>query len=264
MEETLTYSPLVSGWPSKMSFIPDWMLGMNNYFYTWKGGNLYRHNVNETRNNFYGTQYNSTIQTVLNDDVLTNKLFKTLAIQGDSGWTAEIETDIQTGATINEDWFVLKEGVWFGYIRNSNDVPATTEELKLRSVNGIARSTSFSGVSTALQVNFQTTPTIIQIPSSISVGDYIYFAVPPFTTPQYAGVITNIVRDFPNGENYLVINTTGGSMPTNQTDFWMAVKNGQAESAGLVGHLCIITLENSSEDKVELFAVQSDVSKSFP
>jgi len=53
MEYTLTYSDSAAGWPSFYSFIPDWMIGMNNYFYTFKGGNLYRHNVNTNRNTFY-------------------------------------------------------------------------------------------------------------------------------------------------------------------------------------------------------------------
>ena len=72
---TLSYSESAQGWPSFYSFIPDYMLGMNNYFYTFKGGNLYRHNVNETRNNFYGTQYNSKIQSVFNVSPLENKIF---------------------------------------------------------------------------------------------------------------------------------------------------------------------------------------------
>ena len=54
---TLTYSQSSKGFPSFYSFYPDWMIGMNNYFYSFKGGNLYRHNVNETRNNYYGVQY---------------------------------------------------------------------------------------------------------------------------------------------------------------------------------------------------------------
>jgi hypothetical protein len=54
---TLTYSEGVEGWASFYSFLPDWMIGMNNYFYTFKGGNLYRHNVNNTRNNFYGVPF---------------------------------------------------------------------------------------------------------------------------------------------------------------------------------------------------------------
>jgi len=31
---TLTYDEGVQGWPSFYTFYPDWMIGMNNYFYT--------------------------------------------------------------------------------------------------------------------------------------------------------------------------------------------------------------------------------------
>ena len=63
-EVTLTYSPSSKGWPSFYSFIPEYVQGMNNYLYTFKNGQLYRHNTNETRNNFYGQQFNTTIKCV--------------------------------------------------------------------------------------------------------------------------------------------------------------------------------------------------------
>ena len=68
---TLSYAEDVKGWPSFYSFFPDYMVGMNGFFYTFgptinsdgtvSGGCLYRHNVNETRNNYYGVQYNSRV-----------------------------------------------------------------------------------------------------------------------------------------------------------------------------------------------------------
>ena len=79
---TLTYSPPAEGWPSFYSFEPEWIQGMNQYLYTFSGGNIFRHNTNEVRNNFYGTQFNSTIQSVFNDEPIVNKIFKTLAIEG--------------------------------------------------------------------------------------------------------------------------------------------------------------------------------------
>ena len=50
---TVTYSESVKGWPSFYSYFPDFILGMNQYLYTFKGGNLYRHNNNERLNNYY-------------------------------------------------------------------------------------------------------------------------------------------------------------------------------------------------------------------
>ena len=121
---TLTYDNGVQGFPSFYSYNPDWMIGMNNYFYTFKSGNIWRHNTNETRNNFYGVQYNSRIISVINDKPLENKLFKTINIEGDDTWDATLQTDIQTTGFINAEWFEKKEGSYFAFVRNSGETPA--------------------------------------------------------------------------------------------------------------------------------------------
>ena len=58
------------------SYIPEMMVGMNSYFYTFKNGELYRHNSNENRNTFYGSFTPTSITSVFNPDVLTVKNFK--------------------------------------------------------------------------------------------------------------------------------------------------------------------------------------------
>ena len=103
---TLTYSEGVAGWVSFYSFYPDWIIGMNNYLYTFKGGNLYRHNVNASRNTFYqpwwtqsgnpaGAFRPTKVQSVFNNAVLENKLFKTINLEGDAAWSAQLITDLQ-------------------------------------------------------------------------------------------------------------------------------------------------------------------------
>jgi hypothetical protein len=264
MEYTLTYSESVQGWVSFYSFIPDWMIGMNNYFYSFKGGNLYRHNTNATRNNFYGVQYNSLIKSVFNDAVLENKLFKTVSIQGDATWDALLVTDIQDTGVAERDWYEKKEQVYFSFIRNEGSTPALPSEYALRSLGGIGRSTSVSiGVGTA-RINF---PLGVSLGSIMSIGDYFYFAVgPSYNTPLYAGRITNIVQGYTVTQNYIDINTTvpGVTAIVGQTPYFLYMKNSIAESHGVLGHYCVFTLENSNTDKVELFQFQSEVMKSYP
>lgn len=43
---TLTHSQDVQGWASFYSYYPDFIMGMNQYLYTFKGGDMYRHNTN--------------------------------------------------------------------------------------------------------------------------------------------------------------------------------------------------------------------------
>jgi hypothetical protein len=261
---TLTYSKGVDGWVSFYSFLPDWMIGMNNYFYTFKGGNLFRHNVNNTRNNFYGVQYNSTLTSVFNDSPLENKLFKTLNLEGDDAWEATMQTDIQTTGFINRSWFEKKEGAYFAFVRNSGTTPAATSEYPLRSLNGIGRSLSIIGPTASTQVNFSISP-LVSIGSIVSIGDTLYYALPPtYSTPVLFGVITDIQVNYPQGENRLVVNATSGSVPPVQTPYMLYIKNSVAESHGVLGHYCLFTLENPNPNKIELFAVQSDVMKSYP
>lgn len=266
MENTLTYSEGVQGWPSFYSFNPDYMIGMNNYFYTFKGGNLYRHNVNETRNNYYGEQFTSTIQTIFNDIPTESKLFRTLAIVGDAGWAAEVTTDLQDNAYIEEAWFEKKEASWFAYLRSTQTVPATSGEYPLRSVTGIGISSDVDGSTpSATLIDFSITP-LISIGSILSVGDMLYYSLPPYDTPLLAGQVTNIQQDYRNGLNRITVDCTitGGTVPTSTTAFMMFIKNSIAESLGITGHYAVVSLENTSTEKVELFVLESQLQKSFP
>jgi hypothetical protein len=264
---TLTYSEASQGWPSFYSYNPDWMIGMNNYFYTFKGGNLYRHNVNNIRNNFYGVQYTSRLVSVMNTSPLESKLFKTLNLEGDSAWDALMTTDLQFSGFIQRGWFERKEAAWFAFVRNSGTTPATPAEYPLRSVNGIGRSTLITGTAPVLEINFAIGSSPIDIGSIISIGDIVYFSLPPsFSTPVLCGQVTNIIVNYVAGNNKLIVNTTiaGGSMPLIQNPYIFYIKNSVAESHGVLGHYCLFTLENPSTSKVELFAVQSEVMKSYP
>lgn len=265
---TLSYSNSVQGWPSFYSFQPDWMIGMNNYLYTFKGGNLYRHNTNEKRNTFYqdwwtrmdntaGAFTPSLVQSVFNAAPLENKLFKTITLQGDSVWDMQMYTDLQYSGFIDADWFQKKEAAYFAFLRNDS-----TGELNLRSTNGIGRSQAVVGGNV---VKFSIDP-LIAIGSIISIGDLLYYSVPPYTTPVLAGKVTVITQDYPSGLNQLTIDTTiAGTTPIPIQDaYFLYIKNSVAESHGVLGHYCVFTMENSFDSKIELFTVESDVMKSFP
>ena len=98
---TLTYSEGSGGFPSFYSFFPDYIIGMNQYLYTFKGGNLFRHNVNPAYNTFYGTAYVSQMTSVFNDQPLENKIFKTLNLESDDAWGATLTTDLQNTGEID-------------------------------------------------------------------------------------------------------------------------------------------------------------------
>jgi hypothetical protein len=201
----------------------------------------------------------SSLTAVFNQSPLENKLFKTLNLEGDSIWGATLETDIQNSGFIDAAWFEKKEQSYYAFIRNDS-----SGELFIRSTNGIGRSYQ---VSLSLDIiDFSINP-LIDIGSVISIGDYLYFALPPtYDTPVLAGEVTAINRNYPAGINQLVIDTTiSGTTPIPIQDaYYLYTKNSVAESHGVLGHYCVFKIENDSIDKVELFAVESEVMKSFP
>jgi hypothetical protein len=271
MSYTLTYSEAVKGWVSFYSFDPDWIIGMNNYLYTFKGGDIYRHNVNETRNTFYeqwwekvGTPSaaftSSRIKSVINDSPLENKLFKTIVLEGDSTWSGSLVTDLQNSGEVQSGYFERKEASFFSFIRNNS-----SGELSIRSTSGIGRSKTVTpGAST--QINFSISP-LISIGNMLSIGDSIYFSLPPiYNQIFFAGVVTNIIQNYMSDINRIVVNTTVPNTVaiTTQDPYILYTKNSIAESHGVLGHYCVFDFTNGSAGKIELFSVGSDVMKSYP
>lgn len=272
---TLTYDEGVQGFPSFYTYYPDWMIGMNNYFYTFKGGNLYRHNVNDNRNTFYtdfwtqaGTPSEafkpSTLESVFNDSPLENKLFKSINLEGDDSWAATIETDIQDSGFIDSDYFEKKEQSWYAFVRNEGlgSTPAAVPEFALRSLNGIGQSTTVVSSAGTATINFATT---VNIGSILSVDDYFYF-LSGTNEPVYAGNVTSINVDIRRGTNNVVIDTSpaGTSPIPSNIEAFLFIKNSVAESHGVLGHYAVFNLTYSENTKVELFAVESEVMKSNP
>jgi hypothetical protein len=254
------------------------MIGMNNYFYTFKGGNLYRHNVNKKRNTFYTDWWiqstldpNTTLdfspskmESVFNASPLENKLFKTLNLEGDDSWAATIETDIQDSGFIDSDYFEKKEQSWYAFVRNEGlgSTPAAVPEFALRSLNGIGQSTTVVAGAGTATINFATT---VQIGSILSVDDYFYF-LSGTNQPVYAGNVTSINVDLRRGTNNVVIDTSpaGTSPIPSNIEAFLFIKNSVAESHGVLGHYAVFNLTYSENTKVELFAVESEVMKSNP
>jgi hypothetical protein len=244
---TLSYSPSVQGWPSFYSFIPEHMIGMNSYFYSFNEGNLYRHNTNESRNNFYGVQYTSKITAVVNDAPSEVKVFKTISLESNSPWDATITSDLSSGY-IDSTWFSLKDGDYFAHIRRTDD----DDNFNLRSTQGIGQaSTVDAGVITAIEIGFG-----FNIDSIASVGDKAYQV--QGGGPAFIGDIVGI------SGSTITIDGTSGAITPSVGGYILYVKNNIAESYGASGYYMQYELENTSNNFVELFAVGTELFKSNP
>ena len=246
---TLSYSRKNQGWGTFYSYVPDFMIGMNNNFYSFKGGNLYKHDSNDTRNNFYSVQSTSKVRGVLNTDPFTTKLFKTISLDGTHSWDCTVATNMSTGY-MPESYFEKKEDVFYSYIRRvSGD-----EDLDMRSAQGLGSTTAVdSTTATAVLVTFP-----FGVDNIISVGDVAFKN--DAGTAVKLGDITGISAD----RLTITLDTTvtGGSVPA-VSDFVLYIKNSVAESYGAKGYYLDYSLENVKTENVELFSVGAIASKSF-
>jgi len=243
------------GWPSFYSYEPEFMVGMNSYFYSFSGGNLYRHNTNPNRNEYYGVAGNlapSSITSVFNPRPIKDiKLFKTMSYESNASWSCtQLATDLSAGSML-ETYFEQKEGEWFTFIRNN----AGTVNWRERSGNGIGACASVGGPPAATIVGFNSA-----VGSIISVGDIAYAGTP---VPVIAGEVLAIDNTAPDFS--ITIDTTiAGAVVPAQGDFIAYIKNSVAESHGARGYYMEFTLENDDTAAVELFSVGSSVMKSYP
>jgi hypothetical protein len=163
---TVTFSERNKGWVSFKSWAQESGCSLNDKYFTFKNAEIYQHHRNETRNNFYGIQYDSNVCFIFNDMPSAVKSFSTLSYEGSkskivfdegddeyynntavNGWYADsITTDLETGF-IPE--FKDKEGKWFNYIHGNKENTLANLDVNQFSTQGIGRPTSVSATGPA-------------------------------------------------------------------------------------------------------------------
>lgn len=136
--DTVSFSEAVNGWVTRNSFIPEAGVYLNSVYYTYKNAELWEQNSNNVdRNNFYGDQYNSFVEFIINEQPSVIKKFKTLGYEGTSGWVAKtIKTDQVQGT---ETTFKDKENKYFANLTQEAKSIKNLDQKNF-STQGIGRS----------------------------------------------------------------------------------------------------------------------------
>lgn len=237
--ETVSFSPRAKGWNTFHSFIPDWMIGMNSSLYTWKNGDLYLHYDSSEYNKYYGDYYDSTVTTIFNKEPGQAKIFKTICLESNDSWKADITTDLATGI-IEEDYFTEKEGDYFGYIRRVDG----TLDVKMLSTQGIGELASIASTVLTFSFDFET----------VGVGDDIYMVTGSVLT--LVGEVSTYTSN-----TITVVSVINAPSPV---DFIVTAKSSVAESYGPRGYYMEVKLTNTKKTSVELFSISTEVVKSSP
>ena len=231
---TWVYSDRDNGWLGRLKFNPEDMIRINNHFVSFKNGEIYLHNQEDIRNTFYGVESPSEFSFYFSQEPSTRKNFKNIEIEGSTAVAVELITDLNQGY-INQSDFEKKEGVFYAYVRNSND----EIDSSLLSCQGIGNC-NISG----LTLNFD-----FDLDSIISVGDQVRNA-----DLELVGTIVSKTA------NSLTLNAVANIV---SGDFVLCSKPQSIANNDLLGYYMKVTCRFSSNTYQEIFAINSEVSKSF-
>ena len=113
---TVSFKESVDGWTSRKSFIQESGITLNNLYYTFKGGLVWLHGANTVYNNFYGIQYDSSFNVLINEMPQVVKGFSTLNYTGTASRIFEYEGP-------NQKWYSIAEV-------NANQITPTASQIK--------------------------------------------------------------------------------------------------------------------------------------
>tara|TARA_R110002074_G_scaffold189465_6_gene355275 strand:- start:2210 stop:6154 length:3945 start_codon:yes stop_codon:yes gene_type:complete len=244
---TVGYDNAVKGYTSFYSFEPQWMGGLNNNFYTFSNGQLYKHydEDNPVRNNFYGVNYDSTVKLIVNQEPSLIKVVKNIMLEGNKSWATVIksyindETTSVTESTLTTSEYLNKEGKLHAYVRRNE----LLGDFTAKNAFGLGEIQSIASTTLTMKDT---------IHSSLSIGDSIYNA-----SASLVGVVTAI-----NKSNLSITLSSVGSLSAN--DFILGLKDGRVEGSEIRGYNFEIDLTDSTNTRTELYAVGTNLFKSNP
>jgi hypothetical protein len=242
--ESVSFKEKVDGWPTRLSYIPEFGTSLNNEYYTFNNGELYEHS-NATRNNFYGVQSESSVEMIFNDAPSSIKNFKTLAYEGSDRWTAVVNTDKQSGEVNN---WRDNEGLYFNFIKGAeatwdNATQTGTLNSKEFSVQGIGTITAVAG---GAPYEFEVGG---NVNASLSIGDTL-FIKRPVGIFKVGDVVTA-------SNNKITVNDPNNIVPA-VSEYAFFAKSNEINISGLLGYYGSVTLTNAAVTKSELFGVSSE------
>jgi hypothetical protein len=234
---TLQFDESVRGWPSFFTFKPRFTFSLANKMYSignqsGSDNKLYVHNsTNVPRGEFYGDSNKSKVTFVVNPNIDTSKVFKTINYEGSSGWEVTQYVSDITGV----DSYELDTSgnpIWINppQLRDtSNQIYSYYEGEYI--INPIQSSSTYNQP--------------VYRPNYVST----FGANNPPYNKEYAGFIRKENKYYAN----LVNNSENQTMPGE-------VIFGE-DMTGIKGYYCTVTLQNDSSTNPggakELFAVNS-------
>ena len=231
------------GFTAFYEYEPERLVGVNNRLYSMKNGQLYLHDSNETRMNFYGDQRLASITTLFNDSPNDIKHWKSINTESTNPWSIELTTPHHIGY-IDPLEFSLEEGEYYAYIRQNEGTDNESLTEGISNLQGIGEINDLLGGLVSVPM----------LPRSTSIGDAIYKSSTDGSTITQIGFISGI------GNNNISVSPVTGLAVG---DFILLGKDSRTEGESIKGYYLKVKMTNDATTDEELFAVKVEAVRSF-
>jgi len=234
---TLAYSTTKGFWLTRYSFTPEMYANVHNVFLSFNNGQVYTHNDNGTRNNFYGTQYNSQATVISRANPSSVKVYNSLGLEGNASWSAVVSNNEQT-TDITAAMYEEREGMYYTVIPRDITASSTTN-MSHKVVLGEVESISGNDVTFTTRVS--------NLP--FGLGDSVFVLASDSETDT-----SNTVSSV-KGRKVLTLSGVSGISVGNVL---MAISTDEVNGDKLRDYHARIALTNTSTGPVELYAVNAN------
>ena len=236
---TIVFHERSKTWAGFRSYTPEGYANVNYIMLSFKDGAIWKHERGDNYNIFYNDLYPSVVSAVLVPDGSTNTIFNSISTESNVPFEAEELYTNLTKTSFAKERFSKKEGIWYA------DIPRATSTTKGSNTNVYG----VGGIDNQSGDNITFFNKINEI--GIVVGDELFNS--SGTVPL--GVVTSIVNEFTVSVS---VNTLGV-----QGDFVYGVKNSKVEGDAARGVYLVAKLKYSSNERIELFSVNSHIDLSL-
>lgn len=233
------------GFQTFFEYEPERLVGINNRLYSIKEGQIWLHDDNATRNNFYGVQTTASISTVFNDSPQDVKHWKSVNLESNIPWETTITTNFATGSITSAE-YSLEEGEYYAYIRQ-NETAGIATEGEDSSIGGI-------GEISVISVNTLTI-NVGELPRALAIGDTIYKDNGNDTVTTIGTVVS-----YDRTLSTITLDTVTGLLVS---DFILFGKSVRVEGEAIKGYFSRIDLTSNDSGDNKLFAVKVEAVRSF-
>lgn len=236
--ETIAYSTSKNFWLTKYSFIPERYANVHNRFFSFLGGLMYRHNVNTTRNNFYGDAYNSMVKIVSRGNPSMVKVFNAISLESTDAWAATVANASQT-TDITVPMYTEKEGMFYSVV--PKDITVNAADSSGSHIISLGEVASVTGN----DVTF--TSRVSNLP--FGIGDAVSIITGGGETST--GLTVSAVKD----RKTLTLSGSTSGIPVSSN--LISVSPDEINGDDIRSYFAALTLTNSLTTESELFAVNT-------